>query len=131
MNIDEVRQMGTWPSVSCLHALEHFGLGRYGDPIDVDGWLAGLNSLAEVVERNGLLYLSVPVGLQRIEFNAHRVFSVETLFRATEGWFDFCCFSYVDDEGNFNEVEAKTEQEIHSIVGNMKYGCGIFLFRRK
>ena len=24
-------------SVSCLHAIEHFGLGRYGDPIDVFG----------------------------------------------------------------------------------------------
>lgn len=24
-------------SVSCLHALEHFGLGRYGDPIDPGG----------------------------------------------------------------------------------------------
>jgi len=131
MNIEQVRQMGTWPSVSCLHALEHFGLGRYGDPIDADGWLVGLKSLAEVVERNGLLYLSVPVGFQRIEFNAHRVFSVETMLRATEVWFNLCNFSYVNDEGNFFEVEAKTEREIHSHVGSMKYGCGIFTFRRK
>ncbi len=24
------------PSLSCLHAIEHFGLGRYGDPMDLD-----------------------------------------------------------------------------------------------
>lgn len=24
-------------SISCLHALEHFGLGRYGDPINIEG----------------------------------------------------------------------------------------------
>ena len=24
-------------SVSCLHALEHFGLGRYGDPVEYEG----------------------------------------------------------------------------------------------
>ena len=29
-------------SVSCLHALEHFGLGRYGDPVEYDGWEKGL-----------------------------------------------------------------------------------------
>mgnify|MGYP006185842181 CR=1 FL=1 len=26
-------------SLSCLHALEHFGLGRYNDPIQFDGYL--------------------------------------------------------------------------------------------
>ena len=24
--------------LSCLHTLEHIGLGRYGDPLDPDGW---------------------------------------------------------------------------------------------
>lgn len=29
---------GYCDSLSCLHVLEHFGLGRYGDPVIVDGY---------------------------------------------------------------------------------------------
>src|SRR6185369_3343809 len=59
-------------SVSCLHALEHFGLGRYGDTMDYYGHVRGLANLAQVVQPGGVLYLSVPIGPQRTEFNAHR-----------------------------------------------------------
>lgn len=61
-------------SLSCLHALEHFGLGRYGDPLDAQGYVAGLRNMANVVVSGGVVYLSVPVGQERVEFNALRVF---------------------------------------------------------
>lgn len=70
-------------SLSCLHTIEHFGLGRYGDPLDPDGHLKGLSQLKNMVARGGLLYLSTPVGEERIEFNAHRVFAPSTML----GWF--------------------------------------------
>ena len=54
-------------SLSCLHALEHFGLGRYGDPVDYDGYVLGLENLHRIVRCGGTLYLSVPIGPQRIE----------------------------------------------------------------
>ena len=60
-------------SLSCLHALEHFGLGRYGDPIDPAGFDRGLVNIARLLKPRGVLYLSVPVGLPRVEFNAQRV----------------------------------------------------------
>lgn len=59
------------PSVSSVHAVEHFGLGRYGDPLDVDGHLRGMESLARIC--SGRVFLGVPVGKPRVEFNAHRV----------------------------------------------------------
>jgi hypothetical protein len=62
-------------SLSCLHALEHFGLGRYGDKVDPLGWKAGFQSLSRILKRGGTLYLSVPVGKERVVFNANRVFS--------------------------------------------------------
>jgi hypothetical protein len=49
-------------SISCLHALEHFGLGRYGDPIDIDGHLHGFNNLGKLLQSDGILYFSVPIG---------------------------------------------------------------------
>jgi hypothetical protein len=74
-------------SLSCLHTLEHFGLGRYGDPVDPDGHLKGLEQLKQMPAPGGRFYLSTPVGTPRIEFNAHRVFAPETVLDwFGEGW---------------------------------------------
>lgn len=70
-------------SLSCLHTIEHFGLGRYNDRIDPDGHLKGIHQLMRMVKPGGIFYLSTQVGPQRVEFNAHRVFSPETMV----GWF--------------------------------------------
>lgn len=69
------RDGGYCDSLSCLHVLEHFGLGRYGDRIDPEGWRFGLTNLAALLRPSGKLYLATPVGRERVEFNAHRVFS--------------------------------------------------------
>lgn len=66
-------------SVSCLHTLEHFGLGRYGDKIDINAPYKGLSNLANILRENGVLYLSTPVGSEKIYFNAHRVFDIYSL----------------------------------------------------
>lgn len=71
-------------SLSCLHALEHFGLGRYGDVIDPYGYIAGLKNMVKILKKNGTFYLSVPVGLERVEFNAHRVFDPQALVRLAD-----------------------------------------------
>ena len=60
-------------SVSSLHSIEHFGLGRYGDQIDVDGHIKGLINISRMVADGGFLYISFPIGKVRIEFNAQRV----------------------------------------------------------
>jgi SAM-dependent methyltransferase len=66
-------------SVSCLHALEHFGLGRYGDPLEPRGVERGLASLARILQPAGTLYLSFPAGEDRVYFNAHRTASPATI----------------------------------------------------
>jgi hypothetical protein len=75
---------GYCDSLSCLHALEHFGLGRYGDPIDVKGYEKGLANLAKLLKPNGILYLSTPIGRQRVEFNANWVFNPQTIIRIAQ-----------------------------------------------
>jgi len=72
---------GYCDSLSCLHALEHIGLGRYGDPIDPRGPEKAFNKLVRMLELGGTFYLSVPCGRERVEFNAHWIFSVETILR--------------------------------------------------
>jgi len=38
-------------SLSCLHAIEHFGLGRYGDTLNYDGHLIGIENLYNVLKK--------------------------------------------------------------------------------
>jgi hypothetical protein len=112
-------------SISCLHSIEHFGLGRYGDSIDVSGHLKGLESIYSILRKGGKFYFSSPIGPQRIEFNAHRVFSVSYLLKIFLGKFMIDCFSYIDDKGNFYENADLTPDNIQTSFGCI-YGCGIF-----
>jgi Caenorhabditis protein of unknown function, DUF268 len=66
-------------SLSCLHAMEHVGLGRYGDPINPMGYMEGILELQRVLAPGGKLYFSVPIGIERVEFNAQRVFNPKTI----------------------------------------------------
>lgn len=111
------------PSLSCLHVIEHIGLGRYGDPLDTLGARRAALELQRVVADGGKLYLSTPIGRERVCFNAHRVFSVATILamfselRLTE-------FSYVDDEGVLHQGVSPDR------VPELDYGCGFFEFIR-
>lgn len=115
-------------SLSCLHTLEHFGLGRYGDPIDPGGHLKGFQNLVDSLEQDGRLYLSFPISSQeRVEFNAHRVFhplsplswpGAESLILQD--------FAFVDDSGDF--FPESTPED--AVARNLQYGCGIYTFRK-
>ena len=112
-------------SVSSLHAIEHFGLGRYGDPIDYFGYLKAINNVAQILKPDGVFYFSVPIGPQRIEFNAHRVFSVSYLMEILSENFRIVSFSYVNDEGDFFETVELSDSDVKNNFGCI-YGCGIF-----
>ena len=68
-------------SLSALCSLEHFGLGRYGDPIDSQACFKAFNAIQRVVVPGGRAYISVPIGRERIEFNAHRIFYPTTIIK--------------------------------------------------
>ncbi len=117
-------------SISCLHAIEHFGLGRYNDPIDSNGHLKGLNSIRRILKSGGTFYFSTPIGPQRIEFNAHRVFSLIYLLDILQKDYEIIHFSYVDDAGDLFENQELSDQNIRTNF-NCHYGCGIFELKKK
>jgi hypothetical protein len=105
-------------SLSCLHAIEHFGLGRYGDPINPNGHLIGFNNMVNLVLPNGRFYISFPVNSSETKtyFNAHRVFHFkEILSWQGSKYLSLICFHLVDDRGdlhtdiNIDEVDMKFE----------------------
>jgi hypothetical protein len=111
-------------SLSCLHVIEHIGLGRYGDPLDPMGSIKAAKELERVVANEGDFYLSVPVGRERICFNAHRVFSPETIISMFPQ-LQLVDFSYVDDIGAFHE------NVLLNVASGLDYGCGLFHFKKK
>lgn len=117
-------------SISSLHAIEHFGLGRYGDAININGHLKAIYNLHLMLKKNGKFYFSVPIGKQRIEFNAHRVFSIKYLLQILEDKFIIDTFHYVDDKGDLFENANLSEESVVSNF-NCNYGCGIFELIKK
>ncbi len=72
-------------SISCLHAIEHFGLGRYGDPFDPTGHIKGFNNFIHMLKPDGNLNISFPIGKQNeVHCHAHRVFRQEDIFTWAE-----------------------------------------------
>lgn len=117
-------------SISCLHAIEHFGLGRYGDPIDSNGHVKGLENIYLMLKKGGKFYFSTPIGPQRIEFNAHRVFSIKYLLSLFDDKYELQSFSYVDERGDLH-ADAKLTDETIANNFNCQLGCGIFEFIKK
>jgi SAM-dependent methyltransferase len=111
------------PSLSCLHVIEHIGLGRYGDPIDPQGSAKAARELARVLAPGGRLYVSAPVGRARVCFNAHRVFDPEALPRMFPG-LRRTSFGYVDDAGAFHP-----DAEPAAAAGS-DYACGMYVLVR-
>jgi len=115
-------------SISCLHAIEHFGLGRYGDPVDPKGHIKGFNNIIRMLETNGTLFISFPIGNENeVYFNAHRIFHPKDIFSWLENKNSIKLerFDYVDDVGILHQ-----NIDIDNIKLNFKNSCGIYTFKK-
>jgi len=114
-------------SISCMHVVEHIGLGRYGDPIDYDGDLKAIRELRRVLKPNGNLLFVVPVGKPKIMFNAHRVYSYEQIveYFSTLELVSFALIKEAHGDGGLIFDATAID------VGEQEYGCGCFWFKKK
>ena len=125
-------------SLSALCSVEHFGLGRYGDPIDPMAWEKALKSFQRVLASGGRLYFSVPIGrINKVCFNAHRVYTpqiiIDTLndmdiieMSYVNGFDTVTCIERIDD------VVYTCEKNLDSIPDILNNGTtGLFEFRKK
>ncbi len=113
-----------FPSLSCMHTVEHIGLGRYGDPIDQNGDLKATEELKRVLKPDGSLLFVVPVGKPRIQFNAHRIYSYEQITEYFQE-LELKEFTLITDKGDY------IENANPKLVCEQKYGCGCFWFIKK
>jgi hypothetical protein len=110
-------------SVSSLHAVGHVGPGRHGDPTEPTEALKALGELQRVLGYRGSLYLSVPVGRERVGSRAQRIFAPETILVGVP-FLRLRRFSYVGDDGEFH-ADAPLDE-----AATQEYGCGLFEFER-
>lgn len=110
-------------SLSSLHAVEHFGLGRYGDPVAPEACFRAMRALARVLKPGGRLYFSTPIGVERVEFNAHRVFAPATLLQVMRE-LQLVSFAVLTDDGRFYANGAPDQYNMSS------FACGMFEFTK-
>lgn len=121
---------GYCDSLSCLHAIEHFGLGRYGDPIEPEGHLRGIENMARLLEAGGTFYLSTPIGRERIEFNAHRVFDPRQLVElASRSGLLLRRVTVIDGNGKIRTVST-SPVELDALAEDL-YNLGLFEFTKQ
>lgn len=113
-------------SLSCMHVVEHIGLGRYGDPLDYDGDLKAMAELSRVVAPGGNLLLVVPVGQARICFNAHRIYRYRQIVDAFPN-LALRQFALVPDNATVGELIWDASE---GLSDQQKYGCGCFWFQK-
>lgn len=114
------------PSISCMHVLEHVGLGRYGDPLDPDGDLKAISELKRVTTSGGDLVFVVPVGQPKLMFNAHRIYSYDQV----TGYFmdlEMVEFALIPDDPKDGGLIPGASR---ALVNAQSYGCGCFWFRK-
>lgn len=112
-------------SLSCMHVVEHVGLGRYGDPIDPDADLRAINELKRTLAPGGNLYFVVPIGKPKIMFNAHRIYSYDQIMQYFNGLTlkEFALVPRSDD----GDLLVNPPKEI---IDDQDYGCGCFWFTK-
>jgi len=110
-------------SISCMHTIEHIGLGRYGDPIDPNGDLKAIAELKRICASKGHIIFVTPVGKPKIFYNAHRVYSFDMIIDYFKE-LKLIEFSLITDNNDFiNKADPK-------LVEQQEYGCGCFLFKK-
>lgn len=111
-------------SISCLHVIEHVGLGRYGDVLDPEGSFKAAREILRVLAPGGRLLFSTTVGRERVQFNAHRIFAPETVLSMFTG-LELLDFAMVNDKGVF------LAQGNFANALSCEYACGMFEFVRR
>lgn len=113
-------------SVSCMHVVEHVGLGRYGDPLDPEGDLKSIAELKRILAVNGNLLFVVPIGRPRIMFNGHRIYTYKQIISYFKG-LDLVEFALIPDNPNDGGILTNATKEM---ADAQSYGCGCFWFKR-
>ena len=98
-----------------ISSYEHDGLGRYGDPLNPNGDIEAMANTKKLLTTDGLLYLVIPIGLDKVVFNKHRVYGVNRIKKLLSGWKVLDRFGFFEDSfnNNLNGVDGSPYQPLY------------------
>lgn len=114
-------------SLSCMHTVEHIGLGRYGDSLDPQGDIKAISELKRVLAVEGNLLFVVPIGgTAKIMFNAHRIYTYHQILNYFSD-LHLVEFSLIPDIPQSNGLISNATEDD---ANKCSYGCGCFWFQK-
>jgi SAM-dependent methyltransferase len=116
-------------SLSCMHTIEHIGLGRYGDELDFNGDIKAMKELARVLKVGGCLLIVTPIGnLNQIQFNAHRIYTkdyiIEMFIKFGLKLVEFVLIPEQSKDGGL------VSNPTNKLLEQQNYACGCFWFTK-
>ena len=105
--------LGRYDLVTSLHAIEHIGLGRYGDKIDPKSWLIALRSCRSLASQNGKVLISLPIvegDDSYVEFNSQRIIGAKQVIRTLRSAFVNDTICWWCNSGSSRKVETGTNE---------------------
>lgn len=118
---------GSIQSLSCMHVVEHVGLGRYGDALNPLGDQIAIEEIKRVLSPGGQLLFVVPIGRRRIAYNAHRIYNVKDILDLFSG-LQLKEFTLIPDDADAGDLIKNASP---SVADLQNYGCGCFWFTKR
>jgi len=101
LDVQELMQMSDkgikLDALLCVSSIEHDGLGRYGDPINPDADLESMVNFKTLLKKDAILFLTVPVGLDSVIWNAHRIYGTHRLPLLLAAWQKVETFGFAEE----------------------------------
>ena len=117
-------------SLSCLHTIEHFGLGRYGDDIIHNGLERGLAQLSKILKKDGLLYLSTPVGNEMVEFNSNWIFDLKKIIDISKTHDLHVSEIFILNKENNLFEQINTDEIDYEKLNQQSYNLSLIIFNK-
>jgi hypothetical protein len=113
-------------SISCLHTIEHVGLGRYGDEINPNSYKQFYKKIIEILYQKGRLYISCPISKKnKVYFNSQRTFDPKHILQLDKS-LKLIEFSLINNHYKmFNNIDINKS---YNYMDNNS--CGIYIFEK-
>lgn len=86
--------------------------------------------MARLLKKGGVFYLSVPIGRERVEFNAHWVFDPRTIVQcALKNELEMSSLTVFSSISGI-EVKEPSDTFLQELAG-CEYNLGIFVFKKQ
>jgi len=114
----------SFDAIVSLCALEHFGLGRYGDGFDLDADREAFNEMARVLKPSGIIVFTTTItrAAPCIAFNAHRIYDYEMIR-------GFCKRLELQEERFFSHRMGKfcSLEQVTKVLADWDVYCGCWM----